>query len=174
MIRFNIIIRLLLVTKMKKAVILLILIFAFSFVVAENNDEPQLIVNIHPYCYGDDVNIIVVAENPDSPDEHPELIENATVLIKHFGIVIDKGYTDENGIYKYKFPVANIYGIKAVKEEYGDYYENKAILRSCFLPEWVEPEKEPYIHVPPVVDPPEPGSWEWMRVVILNRFIKMS
>ena len=57
MIRFNIIIRLLLVTKMKKAVILLILIFAFSFVVAENNDEPQLIVNIHPYCYGDDVNI---------------------------------------------------------------------------------------------------------------------
>lgn len=152
---------------MKKELLIMLILISFVFVYAEEY-EPELRVEIKPYCYGSNVLIKVEESHIDKNENITWLPSaNATVLIKHFGYIIKKEITNENGTIKYKFPLANIYGIDATKEDYEDYYNNEVLLRSCLITPYEPPEIEPYIHIPPIVNPPKILTIDWVRVVMV-------
>ncbi len=137
-------------------------------IISAKEYEPQLRVEIKPYCYGGNVLLKVEETYLDINDKilwRPSA--NTTILIKHFGYILKQAQTNENGTLKHTFPIANIYGIKLLKEDYETFAINEILLRSCLLSPYTPPEQEPYIHIPPVINPPEPGTLDWVRVVML-------
>ncbi len=152
---------------MKKLILIILLVIALNFITSEDFEQ-EIKLEILPHCYGSNT-LIKLEEN--YLDENDTIqwrpCENATVLIKHFGYIIDSNITNEEGVIKHKFPTANIYGLTVLKEEYPRYHFTEILLRNCLLTPYVPPEREPYIHIPPVVNPPEPLTIDWFRVVLV-------
>ena len=152
---------------MKKAIILMSLFILMSTMFAREYD-PELKMHIEPHCYGDKILIKVEETYLDENNEiqwRPSV--NSTVLIKHFSFILNINTTNNQGYVEYIFPTASIYGIKANKLGYSNYHSNELLLKSCLIEPYEPPEAEPYVHVPPVVNPPEPGTLAWARVVML-------
>lgn len=142
----------------------LILLISLNFIVSVEF-EPEIKLEILPYCYGSNT-LIKLEESYLDKDEIIQWkpYENATVLIKHFGYIINSDTTNSQGYITYKFPSANIYGINVLKENYPRYEFTEILLRNCLVTPYIPPEREPYIHIPPVVNPPEIFSLKWYRL----------
>ena len=151
---------------MKKLIILIFLLVSVNFIVGAKF-EPELKLEIKPYCYGSNVLLKVEESYLDINDTVQwKPSENATILIKHFGYIINSDTTNENGTLKYKFPTANVYEITILKDEFPRYSFKEILLRSCLVTPYVPPEREPYIHIPPVINPPEVLSMQWFRLFL--------